>query len=1424
MQHTHRHPRRLWSILLTFVALLGAGGMAQAQVVYTYDAAPVISIPEDGGQANCRAPSGLTRSVDIPFTVTDTFTVGDVALGVDISHNRRGQIQIQIDPPGATGFTTVLPTSTDTDDNYRIMLSSNTEGLADDGDDDVAGAAVRYRRLVTRSGTGLTGGAANGTWTVRVCDLDNQGNLGTLNSVRLVLRNNAGTAAASCGTKSTYNWGTNGNENAFSSATIKGITFSEASNSNNPIDDSVNGLRSFTTRTEERGADDDGHYAFWFDLTGDPEPTGVEWTVFNFAVPVHGLSFSTLDIDLSNFEDYVRVEGFADTGLTTQVPRQAVNQNAQLSYAGDWIEADSLADEPTTDGNTLWTFTQPVSALRVTYAAGDQPDDDPSNQAIGIGDMSYCAFDFGDAPDSYNTDYAGTLGPHHIMGARSVYMGTIPDGETDAVPGGLADSDGADENGSLTLPTKVGAHFECARDDVAGNYVTAVGEFCVTVNVTNASGSGAQLVGWLDANGNGNFNDANERSIPRLGGYTSGNSGDATFTTANVPTGTSSRRRVLVWSGLTGTVTMAETYLRLRITTDASFMSDASPQPNGLASDGEVEDHRLPPNTLPVTLASVQSTVTSGGLDLRFSTASETDNVGFTIEEKTGERWQVLHDLVASAASNSAEPQAYSVRLSTLPASGAFYIVDHDARGRRQEHGPFAVGARVGQDLSADRFNWSATARAVEQARTMGTVSNAGKLWVSEPGFHRVTAAQLATAGVQLVGVPVEQIAVTFRGQGVPRRVMPDTGTFAAGSYIDFPASAATSLYTREFPYIVRGDGVGVIVIDRNERAANAEESAWYWAESTFAPDLIYNHSSPTADPWFAVSLLGRPGLPVSHAQALGVTAVAADSGEFSELSVDLAGVTNWDGGEADHHVQLQVNGQTVADERFDGAVANRFLARMPLFADGNLDVSVVVPGDTGFAFDLNHLDAMRLRYPRQAHADGERLWIDALQSSTAFFSEGAGDGFSDAHLVSGFEGPDQVIGFRVDGLADGEVFAYVGRGDDWDWLPQVASASGGSALVPSDSGSAYWVSNASGLHVPRVESLADAAALISGQADYLIISPPVFLDELQSLVNLQQSRGLTTRVVNLQTIYDQYNHSVPEAVAIQRYLDAAVPALGVHYVLLVGGDTYDYKNFLGTGSISLLPTQYTKVGDIITFAPVDALYADADRDGAPEFALGRLPVRSLAELQASLAKLAAVNGPVTNRKLMMVAQLADDEADYDSISDAFAAQLTDPWTTTRAYADVIGVPATRSSLLGALNSDYNLLTFVGHSASVQWSFDPILTSADIANTTGSPVDLVVQWGCWNSYFVSPSANTLAHKFLNTASHGASAVIGVTSLTEVSSHEALGAYLYPELVAGTRIGDAFRLAKMQLAAAEGSTYLDILLTATLLGDPAQPVR
>lgn len=1398
---------------------------ATAQVVYTYDAVPGTPAINDNA------------CTSVTINVPDSFNVGNarVAIGVDVTHTYRGDLRIEVDPPEAgEANRTVLAASGGGSDNLRIMVSTNDDTTAtDDGDNDAAAQTIRYRRLVRYTDTGgqrgpfndnNTNHPVNGNWVVSVCD-GAANDTGTLNSVRLVLRDEAGTAPASCGTKTTYDWNANGNNNAFTSTTIRGITLSQAAISGEPVGDQGTGLDGFVTFTGTTG-NAAGNYEMWMNLTttgGTAEAKGMEWVVFNFDVPVHGLSFSTLDTDFGDdqFEDYIRVEGFAETALSTQVPRQVTDIGAQLAYAGDWLEGDSAVGNEEVDGNATWTFTKPVRAVRVTYAAGDEPTD-PGQQRIGIGDFSYCGFDFGDALDSYDTNFADG-GARHTMGTRTVYMGTQPDGEADGVGGAAANSDGADETGSLTLATFVATprpHFECAWS--GGTYSTAEGEYCVTVNVTNTSGSGAQLVGWLDMNDDGDFLDANERSLPRLGGFTSGNSGDATFTTANIPTGTSNLTRVLVWSGRPGANLASDTYLRLRLTTDASFMSDSSPQPTGLAADGEVEDHLIPANTLPVTLASVQSQVVGNALELRFTTASETDHVGFTIEERGDTGMRVLRDLIASGNSVSTETRAYSVRLPSVPASGAFYIVDHDIHGRRTAHGPFAVGARIGQDLSNDRFDWTATASAVAQARGNTTGADAARLWVTEPGFHRVTAAQLASAGVDLSGVAVDQIAVTFRGHGVPRRIEPATGAFGPGSFIDFPVSESFSLYTREFPYLIKADGVGVVGISRNERVADVEDAAWYWAESTYAPDVVYNHSSPSADPWFAASLLGRPGLPASHQHDLAVTALAA-GGEFAELTADLAGVTDWTGGEADHHVQLQINNQVVVDERFDGAIATTLRARLPLLSDGNLDVSVVVPGDTGYDFDMNNVEAYRLRYPRMPRAEGGRLWIDALQSSAQFFDEGAGDGFEDAHLVSGFEAPDHVPGFRVDGLNDGEVVAYVGRGDEWAWLAQSASAGGGAAMVASDVGSSYWVSNVSGLRAARVEAMPASEPLIGGAVDYLIISPTVFLGELQPLVSLQQSRGLTTRVVDLQQIYDQYNHSVPEAAAIQRYLDAAAPAMGVDYVLLVGGDTYDYKNFLGTGSISLVPTQYAKVGDIITFAPVDALYADANRDGAPEFALGRLPVRSIAELQALLPKLSAVSGTVGARKLMLVAQTADEDGDYASISDAFAGQLPDAWTTTRAYADDLGASGARSSLLAALNSNYNLLNYVGHSASVQWSFDPILTSADIANATGTPVDLVVQWGCWNSYFVSPSANTLAHKFLNTPGHGAAGVIGVTSLTELKSHEALGQLLYPELASGSRVGDALRFAKMQLAA-QGGLYHDILMTATLLGDPAMPVR
>ena len=95
---------------------------------------------------------------------------------------------------------------------------------------------------------------------------------------------------------------------------------------------------------------------------------------------------------------------------------------------------------------------------------------------------------------------------------------------------------------------------------------------------------------------------------------------------------------------------------------------------------------------------------------------------------------------------------------------------------------------------------------------------------------------------------------------------------------------------------------------------------------------------------------------------------------------------------------------------------------------------------------------------------------------------------------------------------------------------------------------------------------------------------------------------------------------------------------------------------------------------------------------------------------------------------------------------------------------------------------------------------------------------VVVQWGCWNTYFVSPSSNGMAHLFLLSGNQGAAAVLGSTGLTSITSDVALSSLLTPKLlVPGKTIGDAMQEAKRELAT--GEYLVDVMLGWTLMGDP-----
>lgn len=210
----------------------------------------------------------------------------------------------------------------------------------------------------------------------------------------------------------------------------------------------------------------------------------------------------------------------------------------------------------------------PTGEGELSGNAADGPDsrgnngelDDNSNLTIDFGFST--RFDWGDAPDSYDTTNDATPGPSHVI-VGNLFMGSIVDEEGDGQPSTGADGDdtngaGGDDEDGVTIPTIV-----------AGTNLT------VEVVVFNNTGSNANLAGWIDVDGNGVF-DAGEGA------------------TATVPSSATPQTVTLVFPipNTADIDTGGQTYARFRLTTGGLTTSDAG----GAAIDGEIEDYVVPVN------------------------------------------------------------------------------------------------------------------------------------------------------------------------------------------------------------------------------------------------------------------------------------------------------------------------------------------------------------------------------------------------------------------------------------------------------------------------------------------------------------------------------------------------------------------------------------------------------------------------------------------------------------------------------------------------------------------------------------------------------------------------------------------------------------------------------------------------------------
>lgn len=929
-------------------------------------------------------------------------------------------------------------------------------------------------------------------------------------------------------------------------------------------------------------------------------------------------------------------------------------------------------------------------------------------------------------------------------------------------------------------------------EDVDNNGTNNAGD-----NVVN--GATVRLIDDLNSNG---VYDAGE---PVVNNTTTNGSGNYTFT--SVPAGD-----YILVPDTSGT--SVNGYAQTEPTTNNGMIA-VTVGPNSTGNDFGFYDNGV--TTTPVTLAHFKAIRTNNGTMFDWSTETELGNIGFVIyQELDSGQLVALTDMIPSMVVDSMEPQFYSASTSNTDVE-TVWISDFDRLGTETKHGPFTVNIEYGEEAGyVETIDWatinSEHNRLADQRNYNSVTSvSALNLKVSEDGVYRVTFEELLAAGLDLTGVAINRLEFTSQGNQVPVYIESADSIMGEGDFIEFIGeSVKDSLYTRTNIYklSVSENGRGLSrIIDNNTLFGEVDTSGYYLKELYKDENLGYTYAAPGDDPWYRDRLLAY-GSNVSKTYEFNLDERLYGS---VELKYDIWGGTDF-AGIIDHNIQIKVNGVLVDTQIFDGheSVQNSITVSEDLLQTGNNTVELIATVDNGVNYSLIYTNWIGVEFNQSIIVENDYLHFRGL--SDLIFKDSVEDNVS------------SVSGLMAKGLSSDQIRVYSVDGENVERLTSLDIRNGDSGYTVSfadvSTNHEYIVFNDSMIKSPVLEPANEITGLIDREVQYLMISHPDFISSLTPLVNYHESNGLKVKVVDVSDIYASYSYGLIDPDAIRQYIYDFARVSDLKYVLLAGADTLDPLNYKGLGSFSFIPTNYVTTQSIINYTPSDIPYVDIDNDNIQDYALGRFPARTVAEMESMIAKTLQYSTNNYQYTSIFSADYRDAGGDFKAYSETLADAMNGSWIVENAYLDDYPVADAKQRIIDEINSGVSFVSYFGHSGPSRWSFQSLLNMNDLNNLSNTDkATVVVQWGCWNAYYVSENVRTMAHKFMTTDA-GAAAVLGASTLTTIESDQLLGElFMSTSTSPGMTIGEALVDSKVILGS-QHPDYLDVLLGYTILGDPA----
>jgi hypothetical protein len=699
---------------------------------------------------------------------------------------------------------------------------------------------------------------------------------------------------------------------------------------------------------------------------------------------------------------------------------------------------------------------------------------------------------------------------------------------------------------------------------------------------------------------------------------------------------------------------------------------------------------------------------------------------------------------------------------------------------------------------------------------------------VAHEGIQRITGAALAAAGLDLAQLDPAGVHLWRNGVEIPLDAQEVVnGRLAAATALRFYASAPGDRWNSTDTYwlIVSGSNAlrmaqRSVPVGTGVLATTAVE-ARSWRHNALYDSLL---PGPHGDHWYAVDLASGPGGPPANWTVQLTNTLPLITGP---VVITITGSSRVDG---PHHLMATLGGVSQAlDWKGDGDWSESLT-----FSSSAADLSLTMPSPA--ADDSVLVDGVAWTRPVTLDAGGKGAVFAGMR------------GVYHYHLVNV---PAQAAVYDVSNPL----------------APAVLSIPSGTTLDFGDGPQphTYLLAGVGTVYEPVLahHAAVDLAAQLN--ADTLYIAPAAFQAELAPLLAWRTSQGRGARAIDVQSIYDAWSYGQVSPDAIRAFLRyaSATWMWSPQSVVLVGDGTSDPLDFTAHHNADFIPPYLAMVDPWAGETACETCYAQLDGDNPlddllPDVALGRLPVKSAAELHTFVQKLLTYEkiphvGAWGGRETFITDNYreadntADPAGDFWTFADAAIAQQPGFVTVQRMYYDPspsnLGDPwhvgdalVAYQNTLDLLNRGASLVVYAGHSHQWQWAItDPAtvpsyllgLYDTDALTNAGRPA-VLLEMTCLTSAFQTPafSGTTIDERFLLHPTGGAVAVWGSTGLGILNGHDKLldGFYgrLWQDGTGRAALGDLTAAGYLNVFT-NGACCQSSARVFALLGDPLTEV-